>query len=99
MATAKKEGVRYRIVTPPIIDDSEQKTTNKDGDEVSESIQQNNGKSATAYSNFFFTQDVFTQNIIPRPVLQELIHEITVEIKARGECYKNNNDINFRCLG
>ncbi|CAN6674736.1 hypothetical protein TRVA0_063S00188 [Trichomonascus vanleenenianus] len=39
---------------------------------------------AQSYKNFFFTQEAFTQSVLPRPVLADLIMEVTKEIKARG---------------
>ena len=41
--------------------------------------------SINQYKNFFFTQNAFTQAVVPRPVVQELIHIICHEIKARGK--------------
>lgn len=39
-----------------------------------------------SYKNFFFTQKAFDTSIVPRPLVAEVIHEVTYEIKARGKC-------------
>lgn len=44
-------------------------------------------KKATSSSlkNFFFTQSPYHLDVIPRPVLEELVFQISEDIKARGE--------------
>lgn len=38
----------------------------------------------TQYKNFFTSHDLFNINVVPRPLVRELIAVTTREIKARG---------------
>jgi hypothetical protein len=42
-----------------------------------------------SYKNFFFTQKAFNSSVVPRPLVAEVIHEVTYEIKARGKSFTN----------
>lgn len=40
------------------------------------------------FKNFFSSEEMFNQAVVPRPLVHDLVHVITGEIKARGE-YEN----------
>lgn len=45
----------------------------------------NQPKNSPDYTNFFSSEEMFNQAVVPRPLVHHLVHVITGEIKARGE--------------
>lgn len=45
----------------------------------------NQPKNSPNYTNFFSSEEMFNQAVVPRPLVHHLVHVITGEIKARGK--------------